>query len=265
MKGCVLFCTLGLMKRLVVFILVFVSVFSYAQDSAQASKPKSRRVYIGASFSADYCYRTLINNDGSSLSSTIVSMYNNIDKPKFGYTSGISVGYKLSKHISIESGVLYSNKGYQTAEMELTFGYMIDRRRGFVYPSSPPEGRGRIIYRYNYLDIPLRVNFVFGKKKLHIISSVGITTNLLVSATNTFVGKDVHGNIISSSSSNTTSSYNRVNLSPMVSCGIEYTINPRMFFRIEPTFRYGILKLSDTPVTQYLWNAGINVGYYFSL
>jgi hypothetical protein len=256
------------MKTTLLVISLLYSVFLSGQDTTQVTVQKNKRVYIGANFSPDYCFRTLLNNDGSSFSASIIDSYNKLDKPKFGYTSGVNVGYTLTKHISLEAGIQYSNKGFQTTNLyALTFGDMIDRRRGFVYNTNLSSSfltSGKIVYRYNYLDVPLKVNFVFGKKKLHLISSVGLTTNFLIRSTTSFVGADSTGKSIKNSSI-TTNAYNRVNLSPMVSCGIEYMITAKMFFRIEPTFRFGILKLSDTPVTQYLWNAGLNVSYYFKI
>jgi len=60
-------------------------------------------------------------------------------------------------------------------------------------------------------------------------------------------------------------SYNKLNFSPTMSVGIDYRINEKMNLRIEPTFRYGVLKIIDTPVTGYLYSGGINVVYYYGL
>lgn len=59
--------------------------------------------------------------------------------------------------------------------------------------------------------------------------------------------------------------YNKVNISPTVSVGFDYKINSRMNLRVEPTFRYGVLKITKTPVTGYLYSGGLNVSYYFGL
>jgi hypothetical protein len=47
--------------------------------------------------------------------------------------------------------------------------------------------------------------------------------------------------------------------------GLEYRLKNSFFIRAEPTFRYGILKIIDQPVTEYLWNAGLNIGVYYDL
>jgi hypothetical protein len=59
--------------------------------------------------------------------------------------------------------------------------------------------------------------------------------------------------------------YEKVNLSPTVSAGVAYRINDLMTLRAEPTFSYGVLKTTNTPVTAYLWNAGLKVSYLFGL
>jgi hypothetical protein len=51
----------------------------------------------------------------------------------------------------------------------------------------------------------------------------------------------------------------------LISAGAEYKIKNKMYVRIEPTFRYGVLKIIDAPVTAYLWNAGLNMGFYYRL
>jgi hypothetical protein len=51
----------------------------------------------------------------------------------------------------------------------------------------------------------------------------------------------------------------------MVSAGVDYKLNNKMHLLAEPTFRYGIIKTKDAPVTEHLWNAGLNVGFYYSL
>lgn len=224
------------MKK-VLFVALFFPVIVNAQDTTQVTTQKNKRVFIGVNFSPDYCSGRLTNPILNNLGLKAI--------PKFGYTSGINVCYVITKHISIEAGVQYSKKEY-FVKTDLTFGDMIDRRRGFVYNTNTNNPN-----IYHYLDIPLKANFVFGKKKLRLISSVGLTTGVFLNATSSsfFVG----------------SNYSRINLSPTVSCGIDYKMNHRMCLRIEPTLRYGILKVSNDLATQYLWNAGLNISYYFGV
>ena len=242
------------MKKIIAFLFILISAYTYAQDTTKVKTKKTKRFFVGVNFAPEISYRTIHNNGGNS-DNWLVKFRDSIEIPKFGFTTGINFDYIVSKHISIEAGIQYSNKGYQTKESALVFDN--PRGGGYNIPIS-----GKFIYTYNYLDIPLKVNFAFGKKKTQFITSVGLTTNILLKATNTFVGKYSNGTPIGNSS-NITDEYNRINLSPTISCGIQYNLSNKLFFKIEPTFRYGVLKMADAPITQYIWNAGLNLSLYF--
>lgn len=95
---------------------------------------------------------------------------------------------------------------------------------------------------------------------MRFITCIGATTNLLLKESQTLFL--YYLNRTEKSQSSDGSSYNRFNISPMVSIGLDYRLTDKMSLRIEPTFRYGLLKIIDSPITAYLFNAGLNVGYY---
>ena len=90
-----------------------------------------------------------------------------------------------------------------------------------------------------------------------------MTTNIFIKDTQTSVF--VNSDRTYRKTTPTIFDYNKVNLSPTISVGIDYKINNRMNLRIEPTFRYGVLKIIDAPVTGYLYSGGLNISYYFGL
>jgi hypothetical protein len=225
------------MKKVVAFLFIITSLFTYAQDSTQTKSKKPKRVFIGVNFSSDMCSAVFKNPILDNLGLKAI--------PKFGFSSGLNICYVIKKYLSLNLGVQYSRKEYE-AKSNLTFGDMIDRRRGFVYNSNESYSGTNI---YQYIDIPLTANFIFSKKKMRFITSVGLTTNILLNQPN---NSFITGN-----------NYSRINLSPTLSCGIDYKINNKMFFRIEPTFRYGLLKVSTGLATQYIWSAGVNFSFYF--
>ena len=68
----------------------------------------------------------------------------------------MNIIYNFRKSIGVEAGLQYSNKGFQA---------ILEHVNYLTTNPDAPE-RVRIIYRFNYLDIPLKVNFTFGKRKL---------------------------------------------------------------------------------------------------
>lgn len=225
----------------------------------------SRRLLVGINFSADYCYRTLKVKEEFFNSESVISFRNNIEQPNFGYTTGINVCITGNKNLGIEGGIQFSNKSYGTKKQELIWGDVLDPRYGFVYDTTiaHPTFLSNI-YDYYYFDIPIRVIYSLGQKRLRLIASAGLTTNIFLKATNTAILEYENGDI-ERKTQDDNFEYNAINLSPTISLGIDYRLSNSFNLRVEPTARYGILKIIDAPLTGYLWNAGLNVSCYYAI
>ncbi len=244
---------------------MLISLLSFGQDTLKLNvTPSYKRFLIGINISPDYCYRTLESTNGSSISNEIIELRDKDEIFKIGYTAGFNFCYNISKKFGIESGVHYSNKGFAFKASNLTFGDMIDPRYGFVYTSNGTVGPKKIkfVYNYHYLDVPIRAIFIFGEKRIHFVASLGVTTNILINATQTSVFEYEDGDI-KRNTIDQPYEFKTLNLTPTISVGMDYKISERINFRVEPTFRYGLLRIIDTPVTAYLWSGGLNItGYY---
>ncbi len=242
------------MKNLTLFLLTLTAFSSYGQDKTKETPTADfKRVQIGINVSPDVCFRTLKNNDGSWSSDLVVDQRNKMETVKVGYTAGLNVCFNIKKFVGLETGIQYSNKGYQTKKQDLIFGQ--------PDPSLPKQSK--FVYDFHCIDIPVKANFTIGKKKVRFFTSVGVTTNIFIKETQTsFL---IYSDRTDKKTSPTNFDYNKVNISPTVSVGIDYKINGRMNLRVEPTFRYGVLKIIDTPVTGYLYSGGLNISYYFGL
>jgi len=250
------------MKQLIILFSLLCSIDALGQDHEDTkSLSGSRWIQVGVNLSPNYCYRSLQNNDGSSIGSSIIALRNNNEKAKFGYTAGLDLRYNFSKHIAIETGIQYSNTGYQydIFASVLTFSDPIDPRYGFVYPGTGVSLPEKFVYNYFYLDIPVRFIFIAGEKKIRFSGSVGLITDIFLKATVTSVGGT------SRITYDEPYAYKPINISPMISLGFDYRISNKINVSAEPTFRYGLLKIIDEPVTGYLWNAGLNLTCYYSL
>jgi hypothetical protein len=242
------------MKQLTILLLFLITTRLNAQEKInESSSSDYKRVQIGINLSPDICFRKLENNDGSSMSDVLINIFDESQIFKIGYTAGLNVCYNLKKNVSIETGLHYSNKGYQTKMQSLSFGT--------IDPSIPNQSK--FVYNFYYIDIPVKANFTIGKKKLRFFTSVGLTTNIFIKETVTSVL--IYSNRTDRKANPSAFNYNNLNLSPTVSIGIDYKINSKMNLRIEPTFRYGLLTIIDSPITGYLYSGGLNIAYCFGL
>jgi hypothetical protein len=237
------------MKRVLILITIPISITTLGQD-----KSPRQKILIGFNFSPDYCFRTLKNNDGSSSSDLVIKSRNDIEVTKFGYTTGLNVIFNFKQQVGFETGVQYSNKGYKTKNQDLVY----------FPPNSSLPTKVKINYSYNYIGFPLKVKFMFGKNKIHFITSAGFMTNFLLNVKQTSNYQYTDGKTEKKTQS-TTSGFKKADIAPMLSIGIDYRLTNKIHLIAEPTFRFGVLKIKDAPVSEKLWNAGLNLGFYYDL
>lgn len=241
-------------KLLSIILLAIIALSSYGREKAKEKNSTDfKRVQIGFIVSPDICFRTLRSFDGSPSGDLSLKMRKDTETFKMGYTTGMILNLNLKRNFGIETGIQFSNKGYQ-AKFEFSNIELQD-------PHIPDKSTS--IYNFHYIDIPVKANFAIGKKRVRFITSVGITTSFLLNETVTNIlifpeqtEKETNPN---------DDEFNKVNFSPTISAGIDYEINSSMNVRIEPVFKYGVRKIIDTPLTAYLYSVGLNVAYYFGI
>lgn len=242
------------MQKLLLLLVILISISASAQTN---------KLVIGITASPDICYRTLKNNGGGEIAELIINYRNDYEHPKLGYTAGMSVCYNLSERIGIETGLQYATKGETSINSDFKSGDHLDSNYGFV-SAKDPTTELKSIYNYNYLDIPVRAIFSFGQRKIRFISSIGLTTNVFLYATK----KNIY--TFESGEKKTEKvdqpyTFKPVGLTSTISAGIDCQLNNKMNLRVEPTFRYGLSKIIDTPVTARLWSAGLNITCYYAI
>ncbi len=254
------------------FLLYAALVMQSVQAWAQSPQPGAdmgsfHRLELGVHVSPDMAHRLLRNNNGDQFTDMIIDNRNEREAPKPGVTAGLSVGYRFLPWLGLETGVVYSNKGFLSKKRALTFGTMIDPRYGFQYQTSP-EGNTpthvRIIDNFHYVGIPLKVNFRVGAQRWKFVAGIGATAEFLTAATGTMVLYMSDGTR-QRETEPASEDFRIFSLSPMVSVGVEYALTPNMALRAEPVFRFGALQIIDTPVTGHLYSAGLQLGYHYLL
>jgi len=236
------------------FLLTLTTFSLYGQDKANVNSMLQRhKLQIGLNVSPDFCYRTTRNVDGDPKYNSFIELMNKNETFKVGLTVGLNLCFTRNNSYSFETGIQYANKGIKTKIRDL-------------YPLQPdpqvPE-KFRSVESYHCLDIPLKVNYTTGKKKLQLISSFGLTTNIFIIETSTsylyFTDRKEKERLFRSSG------YDRVNISAALSIGLNYRMNDKNSLRIEPSFRHVFIKRNSTNIGYYLYSAGLNIGYYVHL
>jgi len=230
---------------------------AFGQINSPKSNPinvRTSKLQFGFNISPDMCYRTLVNSDGSQSSEMIKAFRDTIEAPKFGFTVGMNVSYQVKENWSVEAGIHYSNKGFQTQKRHI---YYVDPNQ----PIPDPIYHMKFVDNFHCIDIPLKFNYIRGSQKLRFIGSVGLTSNILVSHQQKMfiyypdqTEKQLAPNQFD---------YSSFNISPTLSLGVDYKVNSYSSLRIEPTFRYNMLNFIDAPLSGRLYSIGLNLGYYW--
>ncbi|MBS1755487.1 MAG: PorT family protein [Bacteroidetes bacterium] len=237
------------MKQLLLLLLTFFVATTFGQKSKPGNK-----ISIGYSFSPDYSFRTLKNGDGKSSTDLVIKSRDDIEKAKFGYTTGFNVTFHFSDLLGFETGVQYLNKGYKTKEQDLTY-----------FPPNPSlPNKATTSYSYQYIGIPIKAKFSFGKNKVRFISSAGFMTNFLINVKQSTNYKYSDGKKEKKDQSSN-SGFNKIDISPMASIGVDYKLTDKIHLSADPTFRFGLIKTKDTPVKEKLWNVGLVFGISYDL
>jgi len=240
------------MKKLLITFLVLIPVTIYCQNT---DSTKTKKFAIGLTFSPDYCFRTLSSDESVNM---IADQRNDEEIPKFGYTTGLNIAWKLSNRFTLETGVLYSNKGEKTKKYTLNW-YTPNGQ------NDPALGtKNSYTYSYIYLDIPVKVNFYFLTKKTKLYLTAGISPNIFLSQKTTSVVEFANGEEKKTSSSSN-SEFQKINLTFIVGFGVSYDFSNKLYLKIEPTYRQSITSIIDAPVKSFLYSAGLNTGLYFKL
>ncbi len=237
-------------------LLAFMGFAQQMPNEVQAGTFK--RFVISISAAPEICYRSIINDlelthEDYQLWSEVIDHRNETETVKLGYTGGLHLSYNVNDRFGFQAGIQYANRGFSTKKID-TEGAIIDP---FV-----PESF-KFILHYDYLEIPAKVNFSFGENQIRLTTSAGLSSAFLIKQSRTYIGyyKDTTTRQVFISND----PYDRFNLFAAISAGLEMHISPIMRIKVEPTFRYGLLKITDTPVSGHWYSGGLNVSYLVRL
>ncbi len=234
---------------------------------AQSAVPEGRWS-IGASAWSGGAYRTLLNTDGSDLADRIMDTRNEREEWDVAIGGGFHAGYRLSDRFSLEAGVAYARFGYAVSVdlSDLTFGDPIDPRRGFVYNTDDVAipSSWRFIDRFHYLEVPIGVVMELGQGRWRSSTTLGVAPALLLAAQGLTVSTYEDGRA-ERESFEPIEDYASFNLIPYFSTGVSMHPGGCWQWSLRPTFRYGALKLIDTPVSARVYSLTLDLGVQFSL
>lgn len=226
---------------------MILSAVGYSKPS---DSTRTKRIEIGITYSPNYCYRKL-KADASS--KWISDIRDTMEIAKFGYSAGINLVYKIKNNFSLESGILFSDKGEKTKE------YLLGNSSSGKLPINNTD-----IHHYMYLDIPVKANYYILTGKLKLFVTAGVSANIFLIQKNTSI-LGYSDRASEKQTSKINSGLSKINLSFIAGLGIDCPVTKKINFKIQPIYSRSINSIINTPIKSYLYSAGLNIGIYFKL
>lgn len=216
---------------------------------------------IGAKFSP--IYRVKVNTDPVNINNLSQLKVNNHSTTEVlsSYSGGVNVSYRLSKRVSIESGLFYSaskqlSKVFSKSEYASSTNHSLDGKlQQTAAKTSIPDSYSSTVYTQNidYLELPFLIKYRIIDRRFGLDFAGGMSTNFLVR------------NAISSDYEQH-ASLNNVNTTlynANISLGMNYRLLKNIRFNIEPTLRYSINPNSF--LSKYPYSFAIFAGVIYNL
>jgi hypothetical protein len=241
----------------------------------EMQKEKVSRWSVTAMASPTYYLRPELS------SNEIANQINSSEQSKISYSGGVSFGYKISKKLSIQSGLYYSSIGNEVSGIYSFAGFKpydytkgdhnfeVLTSSGRIYTENTDvflldNWGDRVLTRYtndvfdpskanlsylnnslfqnfSYLEMPVILRYKLVDKSIDFNLIGGLSYNLLVNNTVQTVIDGSKYNI------GKTAGLNTFMVSSSMGMGIEYDLSEKFSLNLEPTFRYYINPFGELP------------------
>lgn len=223
------------------FFLILMSGKIVAQENSTNSE---RRWSIVAQASPNFCNKVLTPDQ---LPMFEVSLNQKV-KPKMGYQVGSGVIYEFTTHFQLQAEVRFSSLGVRTISEPCT------------NPEIGASSMCKSYYNFNYIDLPISVNYILGTNKLRYVFSAYFSGGFLVRYT-----------LVDHVEPPTGDRYKKIEAeskktewSPFagVRIGVTYQLNDNWSILALPEYRIG---LHPDFYSSHLMSFGLNVGVVLKL
>lgn len=235
------------MKQLFFFLISF-PIFLMAQTTDSI---KHKRFAIGVNFSPDYSYRNFIQTPRITDNSKDYYMYNEL--PKYGYTSGLTFDVNMGKRFTLETGVLFADKGIKMDET--VYDQIYSNGTKHIYSTTKTK------FHNYFLDIPIKANINILSKRFKLYVSIGAALNIVLGYKK--VSEVSFPNLQFTNYTN--SNFNTSHQSPfsitlLLGIGASYELTKKIVLKIEPIYRQSLISTFQLKSDGVFYSIGTNIG-----
>jgi hypothetical protein len=232
------------------FILILISFLSSNISTAQNTEIAKRKFLIGLSFEPNIAYRQL---NYTQPNSWVEDLRNEKELPKFGFSTGINLRYKVNPKFSFDGAIIFANRGMTTKKIDLEW----------VSPNAEYLTKSKTTYSYYYIEIPIKGNYHFKVGKLKAYVTGGVSLNNFTNRVTKTITYTENGK---SNSEKAAVNYGFVpnTYSAILGLGIDIPFKNRWLLNFEPLYRQNFTSISyERNGKEYFFSVGANVKLFY--
>ena len=211
--------------------ILFITLSGNAQTIVQEVPSK---ISIGLTQSFDLGYR-ISSADQTSAWMKIIS--DSIESPTLNQSSAIKLQFDLSNKISLRTGFIYSQKGFQ-------------------YKSGSLAGFDRFKENYTLIEVPLQIVYKLGKKKNKPYVSLGTSAGYLIKSQAFYTLENSTKEVKMPLSSDLT----KLQVNGILGLGMSFSLDQKWTLITELAYTQALFSISNGPLKKQLFTTGINLG-----
>ena len=222
---------------------------------AQTGLGRMPKWRVGVVAAPEFAYRSLFTTAAGGV---LKQYLDELQGPIWGFSAGVAVFYQKDERMQLESGLFFSRGGYREKKWRALFWPMPD-------PLLPM--RARFADRVDYLNLPLKVNFVPFKKHMGFFVSTAVLLQMRLAAKtiSCFEYTDGHRESTARDISQQTPLHD-FGLSMQLGFGWQKAIGSRHWLRVEPFFRHMLTPFNEgSNASYYFYSAGVRAGWSLGL
>lgn len=191
---------------------------------------------------------------GCNWSNTVNS---NFGKTNFkpGFSGGLTYDYLFKSYFSTGADILFENRGFKDMVI-------------FTDQNGSPLAETTFKYNYNYISIPLKIGFHYGKK-FYGFANLAVLPSLLINSNVISPVVDIHGRVGEDQKINVTKSVSKFNIGALAEIGGGYKFKERYWLFLSFQYQHHFLSVTNSGYFRfskiYPYAMVLNLGFQYAL
>lgn len=206
----------------------------------------------------EYSNRALSTATSDVVNTLIMEDRNDEESGKLNWRFGFNYNRKVGDKIFLKTGLRLASVGYNGQKNDdLRWPSQHDGNGGFD-PSAPNAFSDvQFVFDYWFVEVPIVGRYHLNDKKLSTFFEIGVAPSVYLTTrtktiTDTFESASFRRNNLEQ--------FKNIQFVGLISAGMNYNLNEGIQIFGQPIIRYHLTNMADSPIKEYLFNYGVELG-----